>query len=73
MQAKRVHHAKKLPWTEPHVRDDLSVQFNTRQNERLILKVEFLAAEMGITKRELVEKALEELCAKELKRRGLPG
>lgn len=60
------------PWQEPHVREDLTVQLNTRQPERLMLMVEYLAAEDGISKRELVETALLEHIAREFKRRGLP-
>lgn len=60
------------PWQEPHVRKDLTVQINTRQPESLMLRVEYLAAEDGLSKRDLVEKALEEYVAREFKRRGLP-
>lgn len=64
--------AREYPWQGPNVRDDLTLQLNTRQPERLVLMVEYVAAEDGISKRELVEKALEEFIAREFKRRGLP-
>ena len=60
------------PWHEPHVREDLTVQLNTRQPERLMLQVEYLAAESGMSKRDLVETALREHITREFKRRGIP-
>lgn len=61
-----------LPWMHPRVRDDLNVQLNVRQPERLMLQVEWLAAHHRVTKQGLVETALREYVAKELKRLGLP-
>ncbi len=60
------------PWQEPHVREDLTVQLNTRQPERLMLQVEWLALEAGMSKRDLVEVALREHITREFKRRGVP-
>ena len=40
-------------------------------DEPLALKLEYLAAEDGLTKREVVEAALEDYLAREFKRRGI--
>lgn len=61
-----------LPWREPGARADLDVQLNTRQPERLMLKVEYVALVLGLTKKDLVEQALTDLVDRELKKRGLP-
>lgn len=60
------------PWQGPHVRTDLSVQVNTRQPEKLMIQVEYLAAEVGVTKRQFIELALKEKVQQELKNRGMP-
>ena len=67
----RKRSAGAYPWQLPHVRNDLTVQLNTRLNEPLALKLEYLAAEDGLTKREVVEAALEDYLAREFKRRGI--
>lgn len=60
-----------LPWQAPHVREDLMVVLNCKQPEKLMLMVEWLVDEIGITKRQGVETALREWCERELKRRGV--
>lgn len=60
------------PWLEPHVRTDLHVQLNVKMPEKLMLQIAWLAAEIGEPKRGVVEAALEEYAARELKRRGAP-
>lgn len=59
------------PWQAPRVRDDLMVQVNVKQPERLMLMAEWLAAEEGMTKRSLIENAIREYVMPRLRKRGI--
>jgi hypothetical protein len=59
------------PWQAPRVRDDLMVQVNVKQPERLMLMVEWLAEQEGTTKRQLIEDMLREGAVSRLRKRGI--
>lgn len=60
-----------FPWEEPHVRDDVMLQVNVKQPERVMLQIEWLADQMKTTKRAVIERALKEFAQRELKRLGI--
>jgi hypothetical protein len=62
--------AKPLPWI--NARTDLRVTLNTRIPERLSAKVEWLAAELHLSKQDVTEEALTAWCAWHLAKRSLP-
>jgi hypothetical protein len=60
------------PWQEPRVRDDLMVQVNVKQPERLVLQIEWLVQQQkGLTRRQLIEDMLREGVAARLKKLGI--
>lgn len=59
-------------WEEPHVRDDVMVQLNVKQPEKLMLQVEWLARQEGSNKRKLVETILKEGVKARFKALGIP-
>lgn len=59
------------PWQAPHVRTDLHVQVNTKQPEKLMLQVDWLADQLEMPKRALIEEALRRFVAEEFRIRSL--
>jgi hypothetical protein len=60
-----------LPWKDPKVRDDVMVQVNVKQPEPLMLKIEWLAAQEGLTKRQLIENMLRDGATARLRKMGI--
>jgi hypothetical protein len=60
----------RCPWLARGFRDGDKVM-NVRIAERVALQVDFLAFQMGITKKQFVEKVLRDACAAELARLGI--
>ncbi|CAB4137878.1 hypothetical protein UFOVP326_113 [uncultured Caudovirales phage] len=60
------------PWQRAGIRADVSVQVNVKLPEPLMLAVGHLAYQEGLTKREIIEAALQEWMQREAQARGLP-
>jgi len=61
-----------VPWLSPTARDDLFVQLNVKEPERLMKAVEWLVSHYAINKREYVQLALEAAVERDLAALGLP-
>jgi hypothetical protein len=61
-----------MPWDDMRVRDDVMVQVNVKQPERLMLQLEWLVTQEGTTKRKLIEDILREGVNQRLKKLGIP-
>ena len=60
-----------FPWRLKHIREDLSVQVNVKQPEKLMVQVQWIADQLGIPKRKAIEDALRMYVAAEFRRRGI--
>lgn len=58
-------------WNGPSVRDDVMIQSNFRMPERLMLKIDWIAAMRGVSKRQAIEDALAAYAEAELRKHGL--
>jgi len=59
-------------WQQPHVREDVRLQLNVTVPEPMMLKLDWVSYQLGITKREFTETALRAALQAELKRLGVP-
>lgn len=48
----------RFPWENPGVREDLMVQLNVKQPEKLMVQADWFAWQLRISKREFVEDAI---------------
>ena len=64
--------SKSYPWLNPSVRNDVEFALNSKLREALYLKLDFLSYRMSVSKRKIVEDALQLYLDNLLKEEGIP-
>lgn len=62
---------EQLPWKNPMVRDDLMVQVNVKQPEKLKKMIEFFAHAFHQSERKFIEDSLYAICRRHIEDFGL--
>jgi hypothetical protein len=60
-----------LPWNDPVVRDDVGLQLNVKQPERLMIQLNWVSFHLKKSKVQIVSEALREYLRKELASMGV--